>query len=59
MVLAEHDPAATVAAQAYLQAMLQLLQAHANFPALNFSNKVTLPNGQPGIEVGYYAPTPA
>ena len=58
MVLAEHDPAATVAAQAYLQAMLQLLQAHAKFPGLNFSHKVTLPNGQPGIEVGYYAPTP-
>lgn len=52
MVLAANDPAATVSAQAYLQAMLNLLQAHGAHAI-----QTTL-NGHNVVEVGYSAPTP-
>jgi hypothetical protein len=58
MALGEKDPAASVSASAYLQAMLQLLKAHATFPAFSHVTQVTLSNGQKVVEVEYDAPSP-
>jgi len=58
MALAETDPAASVSASGYLQAMLHLLQAHATFPAFNHAGQVTLSDGQKVVQVEYAAPSP-
>ena len=58
MALAETDPAASVSASAYLQAMLHLLQAHATFPAFTHVGQATLPDGQKVVQVEYAAPSP-
>jgi hypothetical protein len=58
VALAETDPAASVAASAYLRAMLQLLQAHATFPAFTHVGHVTLPDGTKVVQAEYAAPSP-
>ena len=57
MALAETDPAASVSASAYLQAMLNLLKAHATFPAFNHVGQV-VSHGQKVVQVEYAAPSP-
>jgi len=57
MALGESDPAAPVSGSAYLQAMLQLLQAHASFPAFSHVAQTTL-SGQKVVQVEYAAPSP-
>ena len=57
MTLGESDPAASVSASAYLQAMLRLLQAHASFPAFNHVGQTSL-SGQKVVQVEYAAPSP-
>ncbi len=56
--LAESDAAAGMAPSAYLQSMIRLLRAHANFPAFTKASQATLPTGQTVVEVEYPAPSP-
>jgi hypothetical protein len=58
MALGATDPAASVSVSAYLQALLQVLQAHATFPAFDHARQTTLPDGQKVVEVEYDAPSP-
>jgi hypothetical protein len=56
--LARMDPAAGIAPGAYLQTMVQLIRAHASFPAWLRGGPVTLGTGQVVVQIVYAAPSP-
>jgi hypothetical protein len=55
--LAETDPSAPASGRAYLQTMVGMLKAHANFLALKSATQTTL-DGQTVVQIEYAAPSP-
>jgi hypothetical protein len=52
------DLAAGKSPAQYMQAIVSVLKAHASFPPIPYGHGITMADGQTGIQIMYFAPSP-